>query len=137
MQTITDLINELQKHAESDFFDLDTYEMLENYTIDKSSKSDFESLFMFFERNPNTDYGSPGGLVHFMEGYDCSYYEIALEESILRKPTSHTLWMLNRVINAKTEPEKSRLIDIMKQVLSMDISDDVKETAVDFLNYQQ
>ena len=137
MHTITDLVNELQKHTESDFFDLDTYEILDNYSLDKSSKSDFESLFLFFERNPNTEYGSPGSLVHFMEEYDCPNYEIALEESILRKPTAHTLWMLNRVINAKIEPEKSRLIDIMKQVLSMNIYDDVRETAEGFLDYQQ
>ncbi|MBQ4220938.1 MAG: hypothetical protein II666_15450 [Butyrivibrio sp.] len=54
-------------------------------------------LFVFMENNPNIDYGMPGPIVHFMESYYKKGYEDELLKSVKRKPTQHTVWMLNRI----------------------------------------
>ncbi len=72
-----------------------------------------------------------------MESYYCKNYEVSLIESILRTPTSHTLWMFNRVVNDKNASEKNELVDMFKEVIEMDIADDIIETAREFLDFQQ
>lgn len=54
-------------------------------------------LFVFMENNPNIDYGMLGPIVHFMESYYKKGYEDELLKSVKRKPTQHTVWMLNRI----------------------------------------
>ena len=66
-------------------------------SVDKSIISDF---LLLYEENPNFDFGMPGALTHFLESFYKNGYEEKLIESIHRKPTRHTLWMLNRVINS-------------------------------------
>ena len=41
----------------------------------------------------------PGPLVHFAERFYRKGYEAELTASLARRPTSHTAWMMNRVIN--------------------------------------
>jgi len=53
----------------------------------------------FMEEHPEIDYGTPGPLVHFLERFYKKGYEEQLVLSIRRKPTCHTIWMLNRLIN--------------------------------------
>lgn len=77
-----------------------------------------EPILRFMEGHTALDFGMPGPLVHFVEQFYGRGYEKLLIESISRKPTSHTLWMLNRVINGTKEPnERQRLIGIMKGAL--------------------
>ena len=55
---------------------------------------------------PEADFGQPGPLTHFVEGFYKSGYEELLYQSIKRKPTLHTIWMVNRItlfkVNNKT-----------------------------------
>jgi hypothetical protein len=68
------------------------------------------------EEYPVIDFGTPGPLVHFLERFYGQGYEDKLILSIQRKPTAHTLWMLNRLINgARSHEEKDRLIALMER----------------------
>jgi hypothetical protein len=70
----------------------------------------FPHVFSLFERYPLGDFGTPGPLVHLLERYFPAY-ESDLLASINRKPTSHTVWMLNRILNAKIpEERRARLL---------------------------
>jgi hypothetical protein len=56
------------------------------------------------ERHPALDFGMPGPLVHCAERFYGRGYEAKLLDSIGRRPTACTVWMLIRVINGTREP---------------------------------
>jgi len=92
-----------------------------------------EPILRFMESHPAIDYGSPGELVHFVEEFAGKGYEAMLLQSLERRPTSHTLWMLNRIINAtKAQPEKNRLIALMRAVRAHPAADKALQEEVDF-----
>jgi len=92
-------------------------------------------ILEFMEENPAIDFGSPGSLVHFIEKFYGRGYEAELIASINRKPTSHTVWMLNRIINGTKEAvDRERLIDILRMAESHPASDtEARQQAADFL----
>jgi hypothetical protein len=78
-----------------------------------------EPILRFMEEHPSIELGMPGALVHFAEKFYGHGYEEKLLESISRRPTRHTVWMLNRVINgAKTPATKQRFVDAMVRAKS-------------------
>jgi hypothetical protein len=94
-----------------------------------------EPVVRFIEQHPTIDFGTPGPLVHFVERSSGNGYEERLLESVGRRPTSHTIWMLNRVINGTRAPgEKQRLIDAMASARRHPDADQaVRQTADQFL----
>jgi hypothetical protein len=100
-------------------------EMLVNDWL--SSKVGIESvepILRFMEEHPDLDFGTPGALTHFMERFYQHGYEEKLLESMGRRPTSHTVWLLNRVINgAKSEDIRQRLVSAMEQAKSNSAAD--------------
>jgi hypothetical protein len=62
------------------------------------------------EDHPSIEYGTPGALVHFVERFYGKGYEDKLVESVKRKPTLSTVWMLNRLINGTKVPDTKRLL---------------------------
>src|ERR1017187_4033924 len=71
----------------------------------------FPEFFRLMERLSDSDLGSPGSLVHTMERY-VGAYEDLLAESVSRKPTTLTVWMVNRVLNGATK-DKSKWMGIL------------------------
>jgi|SRR5579859_7226318 len=61
-------------------------------------------LYAFMERLDTADLGTPGPVVHALEAWDG--YRSLLVDSLQRKPTPLTVWMLNRVLN--TNPPDAR-----------------------------
>jgi hypothetical protein len=83
-----------------------------------------EPVLRFMERYPTINFGAPGPLVHFVERFYASGYEERLTESIYRKPTPLTIWMLNRIINAtKLHDIKDRLIALMENARRNPLAD--------------
>jgi len=75
-----------------------------------------EPILRFIEEHPDIDYGMPGPLTHFVEKYYRKGYEAKLIESIRRRPTFATVWMLNRIINGtKADSEKQMFIAEMEK----------------------
>jgi len=130
------LIREMASIKNSDYFEVDFDDLVQNYNFSVLVKNDFDRLFQFIESNCDIEFGTPGSLVHFMEYFYNEDYNIALTESLYRKPTYLTLVMLNRVINELDESEKRRYISIFQDVINMNISEEVKAEAKHFLDYQ-
>ena len=75
----------------------------------------------------------PGAIVHFVERFYKKGYEELLVESIKRKPTMHTVWMLNRIINGSEN--KKDYIELMKAIIEHnDIEDEIRNQARAFMN---
>lgn len=114
-----------------------------NEVIEKIKQEDkaFEYLSFIFEimeENPELDYGMPGPIVHYMESYYKKGYEVLLLHSVRKFPTSHTVWMLNRVMNDPHIDNKEEYIEVLKLSLNRnDISDDVRNDIEIFLKYQE
>ena len=68
-----------------------------------------EALFRLLERHPDYDFGAPGAVVHFLESMDRADYEQLLLDSFKRQPTTHTTWMLHRLMNACSGAHYARL----------------------------
>ncbi len=90
------------------------------------------------ENNPDIDYGMPGPIVHYVEKYYQNGYEQLLHESVIRKPTVHTLWMFNRVINGSDKPEKEKYLSSLKEISNIkSLPENVREETESFLKYQE
>lgn len=112
-KTISD---QLEAIASTEDFASAAEELTETWSaIDVGSQS-VEPILRFMEKHPNLDYGMPGPLVHFMEDFYRKGYEEKLVESVGRKPTMMTVWMLNRCLNGTKAPAKRRpLIQAMRE----------------------
>lgn len=97
-----------------------------------------DRLLRFMEDNPEIDYGMPGPIVHYMEKYYLLGYENSLYDSIARKPTSHTLWMLNRILNSADLVDREKYLTLLENVAkSKEVSNDISEEAAYYLRFQQ
>ena len=88
------------------------------------------------EAHPNWDFGVPGAFVHYVERFYKHGYEALLVASLKRRPTSHTLWMLNRLINGEKNSDIKRQYLALLASVAQDPSQDaaVRERAADFLS---
>lgn len=93
-------------------------------------------VLQLMEAHPNWDFGVPGALAHYVERFYKHGYEAMLVESLKRRPTSHTLWMLNRLINGEKNADSKRQYLALLASVSQDPAQDaaVKEQAAEFLS---
>ena len=89
----------------------------------------------FMEENPGLDLGAPGPLVHFVEKFHGVGYEEKLLRSLSRRPTTHTVWMLDRVLNSTRDSRaRDRLLDALRAAQNHPMVDDqTKKQAARFL----
>jgi hypothetical protein len=81
-----------------------------------------EAILQFMESHPEIEYGIPGSLVHFVEAFP--NYQEKIIESVERKPTPHTLWMLDRVITAEQDQrQRDALIAVLRRALENPAAD--------------
>lgn len=93
------------------------------------------AIFRFFEIHSDKDLGSPGPLVHFLE--EESDYLIELEQSVLRKPTDLTVWMINRIMNGVEPKDREHWLAILAKVINHPEADaESIESAKEFIEYQ-
>ena len=98
----------------------------------------FPHAFRFFEDHAGADLGTPGPLVHFLERFYPQYLD-ELCVSVTRRPTTYTVWMLNRILNAQLpETTRERLVALLRVVASNPVADTVvREQSQRFLERQQ
>ena len=96
----------------------------------------FAAVFSFMERMQSCDLGAPGPLVHALEAV--GGYESELTTSVMRKPTSLTLWMVNRILNATNDPQlRSRCLKLLARSVNHQLaSPEARADAVRFLKHQ-
>jgi hypothetical protein len=114
--TSKDITNQLQRIASADNFAARSAELTAAWSSSGLGLETVEAVLRFMEQYPTVDFGMPGPLVHFVERFRGNGYEEELSESVRRKPTLHTVWMLNRLINGTNDPgERRRLLATMEQ----------------------
>jgi hypothetical protein len=92
-------------------------------------------MFKIMERLDGSDLGNPGPLVHTLEEWRGTY-ESFLAESIRRKPTPLSVWMVNRILNSKPSDATNWLV-LLQQVLDHPgAASKAKQQAAHFLKYQ-
>lgn len=99
-----------------------------------------QPIIELMEKYPLVEFGSPGALTHFIEKFykeNSQFYEELLLQSILKQPTVHTVWLLNRVINGTKTENCKELIQALKSVsTNKSIHHEVQKVAVNFLKYR-
>ena len=108
--TPQEIADELLTISASTDFVRGSYELADRLAADGGGIETVEPILRFMEDHPLIDFGTPGPLVHYLEGFYGNGYEERLIESINRKPTGHTVWMLNRIINGTEEATRKRLL---------------------------
>jgi hypothetical protein len=109
-------------------------ELLEHASPSDANDATFQAAFQFFERHPTCELGSPGPLVHWLEKAFPLYIE-ALLDSVNRRPTDHTLWMINRIINANiTQQTRQSLLSAIRSASTRtDVEASTAASALEFL----
>src|SRR4051794_8200287 len=106
-QEITDEL--LNISASTDFI-RGSYELTDRLAAESGGIETVEPILRFMEDHPLIDFGTPGPLVNYLEGFYGNGFEERLIESIKRKQTSHSVWMLKRIINGTEEATRKRLL---------------------------
>ncbi|MDR3435274.1 hypothetical protein [Telmatospirillum sp.] len=129
-----------ESEIENDLSDIvsedDLQVKLDNITNGWVSKSigveSVDPILKFMEDHSLWDFGTPGPLVHFVERFYGNGYELRLVESLKRRPTAHTVWMLNRIINGEKNAEKKKyFLDVMKDAKSNVLTDQAASVQID------
>ena len=130
------VFNELKAAIlKEDFYE--TNKILEKVFNEGDGLGYVDYLIRIMEENPNIDFGMPGPVVHFIERFPEMEYVDTLLNSLKRKPTSHTLWMLNRIINDPASKRKSEFIQILLKIAKKsDVDTLIRKQAEEYYKYQ-
>ena len=93
----------------------------------------YEPVFRFLEKNPSTDIGNPGPLVHLLERHYPDYVP-TLIASLEQKPTYNSIIMLHRIMNSELSKEdQSKYLALLKTIADSNTADKMtKENAQEF-----
>jgi len=92
-------------------------------------------MFRTMERLEGAELGTPGPLVHTLETWRGGY-EKMLAESVRRKPTPLSVWMVNRILNARS-PDSDSWMALLRSVAdNPTASAKTKSQAERFIQYQ-
>lgn len=130
--TPTEMTDQLERLISTEDFATSSAELVEQWGSVNVGSEALEPILRFMEEHPSVELGMPGALVHFAEKFYGHGYEEKLLESISRRPTRHTVWMLNRVINgAKAPATQQRFVAAMVRAKSHPL---VAPNALDQIN---
>ncbi|GAB3226837.1 hypothetical protein J0A67_16210 [Algoriphagus aestuariicola] len=112
------------------------YDLTEKLQKNNDAENAFDDIFRLLENYPEADFGSPGPLVHTLELFR-GKYETRLLDSLSRKPTTLTVWMLNRIINSASSSEREMYTGVMRDLLNdPQLKVNIHEAIIDFLKFQ-
>ena len=95
--TSKEISEQLEAIASADDVVSSTAKLTDAWSAANVGFESVEPILHFMEEHPELEYGMPGPLVHFIEEFYLNGYEERLIESVGRRPTMLTVWMLNRV----------------------------------------
>ena len=131
---IDDILEQLESLVGSDDFEYESTELIQKLKAENAGLETVEKLFRIIERHPLDDFGIPGEVAYFIEDFYPDYLP-ALIDSVNRTPTLHTVWMLNRCINAADN--KNELLSILKKVADdTAVESEIRDSAKSFFDYQ-
>ena len=113
------------------------YNIVDKMDKDKVGFEAVESILKLMEKFPIVEFGTPGPLTHFIEKFykdKQEEYENLLKKSVEEKPTVHTVWLLNRVINGSEYEKQNELIGILNSICKdKNIQQKIRDVANNFL----
>lgn len=126
------LIKEMEEHIDCDDFEEVQEKCLSQIEKENLGITAVEPLLLFMERHPLSNFGIPGAIVHYIEQFYKKGYEDLLITSVIRRPTLHTVWMINRIKNAGENSDKYEKIlnDILEK---QDIEEKIKNYVKEFI----
>jgi len=131
------LIETLRKAINTDDFISMAYDVVDNIKKSKNPFDFVEPILQLMEDFPEADFGQPGPLTHFVEGFYKNGYEELLYRSIKRKPTLHTIWMVNRIINDPKLGNKAPYVDLLNEIRNKKTVDkEIKDRIAYFIGNQ-
>ena len=131
---ISNLLQELEELVGSDDFEFDMEEKMDLIRSEGAGIETVVPLLQIMERHPLDDFGMPGAMVHFIEGFHPDH-EICLVESLKRRPSLHTVWMLNRCINGNSN--RDEYLKLLKEIADRDdIEEEIRKSAQEFIDFQ-
>lgn len=94
-------------------------------------------MFGLMERMPDAELGSPGPLVHTLEAIPG--YEAQLVESMRKKPSLLSVWMVNRILNSPiAEDRRHDWMTLLQDSADRpDVPEAVRHDARDFISRQR
>lgn len=132
-QEIAKIEASIDEYDEADM--LVMYDSINTITNAGYKSEAIEPLLQLLERHPTAYFGDPGAIVHFIEKFG-GEYENSLVASVKRTPTSTTVWMLNRCINAGDHIEE--FMGILKEIAGRaDVDKDIKKRAQEYVDFQE
>jgi hypothetical protein len=133
--TTEEITDQLERIACKQDFPAHSAELVDAWRSAGAGPEAVDPILRFMEGHPHVNFGSPGAVVHFIEGFSGKGYERELIESVRRRPTCCTAWMLNRIINDTKEPHlREFLIAKLEQAESHPLADDrTRELVSQFL----
>lgn len=108
--TSNEIAEQLESIASADDVVSSTTELTDAWSAADVGVKSVEPILRFMEEHPELDYGMPGPLVHYVEEFFQRGYEERLIESVSRRPTQQTVWMLNRVLNGTREQAQRQIV---------------------------
>lgn len=130
---IEKLIEQMEEHVDCDDFEEIQEECLFQLEREDLGISAVEPLLIFMERHPLSDFGMPGAIVRYAEQFYKKGYEDLLIASVTRRPTLHTVWMINRIKNANENADKYE--KVLNDILGrQDIEEEIKTSVKEFLS---
>ncbi|MBE6889875.1 MAG: hypothetical protein E7485_07670 [Ruminococcaceae bacterium] len=131
---ITQLLQEIEDLIGSDYFQYDMEEKMELIKQNGAGIETVAPILEIMERNPLEDFGMPGAMVHFAESFGEEYQPLLIN-SLKKRPSMHTVWMLNRCINGSAN--KDEYIALLKEISERtDIEKEIRDSAEDFYKFQ-
>lgn len=129
---LEEFIKEMEAQIDCDAFEEVQEKCLAQIEKENLGISAVEPLLLLMERHPLSDFGAPGPIVHYAERFYKKGYEDLLIASVTRRPTLHTVWMINRIRNAggNADQYKKILNDILER---RDIEEEIKNSVKEFL----
>jgi hypothetical protein len=136
VDTIIESLGQFVPSASKDENVHSLYGLLKDFSSVPIRRRAMPAMFALLESYPDADFGWPGPLVHELEAIDG--YEPELKDSIRRKPTYTTVWMVNRILNSGLSEQARRewLSELRAVCDHPGALPDAKEQAREFLDYQ-
>lgn len=140
MKSTEEVISQLEAASHSRTFVHDTQNLIQGWHSEAGYGAGvvIEGVLKFMESHPEIDFGAPGPLVHRLEASSLELYLPHLLASIDRRPTVHTLGMLNRIINGVGGPLRASLIEDMRAAVNNPTATPAaREVALHFVEYSR
>ncbi|MCP1994308.1 hypothetical protein [Flavobacterium sp. HSC-61S13] len=140
LQPIVDFLDSHHWSDDEAEFALIQYDIVDVMEQNQIGVESVQPILELMEKHPLVEFGSPGPLTHFIEKFyqeNSRFYEDLLLQSVLKQPTVHTVWLLNRIINGVKTENSLELIQVLKSIsVNTAIHQEIRLVAVNFLEYQ-